>query len=194
MVQCSLGNVQIVNAEYNEPEWWPDSVPFSIPLQKSTTYGTEWQDMLKSIVKICYTFHNSIFLLRFCNRLAAYQPESLRFIGNYNDTTSLFERSSSKLLATFRNENMVSLFIERMGDKIIGNLDPLQLYDQASVKKTNKITLLPSRKNNPQSQIIEEAADVVETVFEIYLCDNCEAELYSKEAYEVSKSSRRFRL
>ncbi|XP_037034896.1 uncharacterized protein LOC119073494 [Bradysia coprophila] len=163
MVQCSLGNVQIVNAEYSEPEWWPDTVPFSIPLRTST-YGPEWLDRLKSIVKICYRFHNNTFLLRFCHQLAAYQPESLRFIGNYNDTTSLFERSSNKLLATFRNENM--------------------LYDQGSVNKMSKITLLSSRKNNSQSQMIEETVDAVETVFEIYLCDNCEAELYTKEAYE----------
>lgn len=39
---------------------------------------------------------------------------------------------------------------------------------------------------NSQSKIIEETVDTVETVFEIYLCDNCEAELYSKDAYDVS--------
>lgn len=39
---------------------------------------------------------------------------------------------------------------------------------------------------NSHSKIIEETVDTVETVFEIYLCDNCEAELYSKDAYDVS--------
>ncbi|KAG4072810.1 hypothetical protein HA402_009633 [Bradysia odoriphaga] len=63
-------------------------------------------------------------------------------------------------------------------------MHPLQLYDQTSVNRTSKITLLSSRKNNSQSKIIEETVDTVETVFEIYLCDNCEAELYSKDAYD----------
>lgn len=61
------------------------------------------------------------------------------------------------------------------------------MYDQAPVNKTSKITLLSSRKMNSQSKIIEETVDSVETVFEIYLCDNCEAELYSKDAYDVSE-------
>ncbi|KAG4072795.1 hypothetical protein HA402_009618 [Bradysia odoriphaga] len=57
MVQCSLGNIQIHNnTEYSEPEWWPETVPFSIPLQRPT-YETEWHDKLKSIVIICYKFH-----------------------------------------------------------------------------------------------------------------------------------------
>lgn len=62
------------------------------------------------------------------------------------------------------------------------------MYDQIAVNKTSKITLLSSRKNNSQSKMIEETVDTVETVFEIYLCDNCEAELYSKDAYDVSIS------
>lgn len=60
------------------------------------------------------------------------------------------------------------------------------MYDAATVNKSSKITLLSSRKINSQSKIIEETVDTVETVFEIYLCDNCEAELYSKDAYDVS--------
>lgn len=62
-----------------------------------------------------------------------------------------------------------------------------QLYDQNLVNKSSKITLLSSRKMNSQSKVIEETVDTVDTVFEIYLCDNCEAELYSKDAYDVSK-------
>lgn len=112
MVQCSLGNIQIHNnTEYSEPEWWPETVPFAIPL-KRPAYETEWHDKLKSIVIVCYKFHDNIFLLRFCKQLATYQPESLRFINNNNNTTSLFERSSNKLLVTFRNENMVTIFNE----------------------------------------------------------------------------------
>lgn len=110
MVQCSLGFIQIHNnIEYSEPEWWPEDVPFSIPLLKPKHYRNSWHAKLKEIVIICYSFHKGVFLLRFCNELAGYQPECLRFINNYNSTTSLFDRVSNKLLVTFRNENMVSV-------------------------------------------------------------------------------------
>lgn len=35
MVQCSLGNINIQGrSDISEPEWWPEDVPFSIPLVK----------------------------------------------------------------------------------------------------------------------------------------------------------------
>lgn len=58
---------------------------------------------------MCYEHHNNVFLLRFCTVLSKYEPECLRFINNYNSTTSLYDRFNNKLLVTFRNENMVSL-------------------------------------------------------------------------------------
>lgn len=111
MVQCSLGHVQISkDFVCSEPEWWPEQVDFEIPMRRPAKYtGTTWLAKLKQIVAICYTFHKSVFLLRFCENLATHQPESLRFINNYNSTTSLFDRSTNKLLVTFRNENMVSI-------------------------------------------------------------------------------------
>lgn len=74
-------------------------------------YFQQWLAKMKEIVVICYEFHKSIFLLRFCNELASYERECLRFINNYNSTTSLYERTSNRLLVTFRNENMVSFII-----------------------------------------------------------------------------------
>lgn len=113
MVQCSLGDIQSTELDSScKPVWWPDDVPFTIPLQKPVNYTDDWLNKLKEIVAICYQFHKSIFLLRFCENLSAYTPESLRFINNYNSTTSLFDRVSNKLLVTFRNENMVSTCIE----------------------------------------------------------------------------------
>lgn len=110
MVQCSLGDIQSPVLDSScEPEWWPEDVPFTIPLRKPPNCADGWLDKLKEIVAICYQFHKSVFLLRFCENLSAYQPESLRFINNYNSTTSLFDRVSNKLLVTFRNENMVSI-------------------------------------------------------------------------------------
>jgi hypothetical protein len=64
---------------------------------------------MKELVIICYMFHKSVYLLRFCNELSSYEPECLRFINNYNSTTSLYDRVHNKILVTFRNENMVSL-------------------------------------------------------------------------------------
>lgn len=163
MVQCSLGHIQLLNnVEYSEPEWWPEDVPFSIPLIKPQDCTTSWHAKLKHIVVICYSFHNGVFLLRFCKELATYQPECLRFINNLNSTTSLYDRISKKLLVTFRNENM--------------------LYDQMPAMN-NKKTLLPRM---PNSHAMDNGADekMVEPVlFDIYLCDNCEAELYSLDAY-----------
>lgn len=110
LVQCSLGCIQIQpNTEYTEPEWWPEDVPFAIPLRRPASINAaNWHTTMKEIVVICYSFHKGIFLLRFCNELCSYQPEFLRFINNKNSTTSLYDRISNKLLVTFRNENMVS--------------------------------------------------------------------------------------
>lgn len=74
---------------------------------------------MKEIVVICYQFHKSLFLLRFCNDLAAYEHASLRFINNYNSTTSLYDRRNNKLLVTFRNENMVSRFYIFNGKRLL---------------------------------------------------------------------------
>lgn len=57
-----------------------------------------------------------------------------------------------------------------------------QLYDQPRVN--NKKTLMPKMQN---SQSGEAHQMVEQSLFDIYLCDNCEAELYSYEAYQVSK-------
>lgn len=58
----------------------------------------------------------------------------------------------------------------------------LQLYDQPTTTN-NKKTLMP-RTHNSQS---DESHQMVEpALFDIYLCDYCEAELYSLEAYKVS--------
>ncbi|GAB0096772.1 uncharacterized protein DMENIID0001_123380 [Sergentomyia squamirostris] len=161
MVQCSLGYVQLQTnrGEYREPEWWPDDVPFVIPLQRPKDFTGDWRAKLRELVVTCYSFHKNIFLLRFCKELATYEPECLRFINNYNSTTSLFDRTNNKLLVTFRNENM--------------------LYDQQQI--SNKKTLLP---RNNSSQSIDSCPQMVEpALFDIYLCDNCDAELYSMEAY-----------
>ncbi|XP_030382894.1 uncharacterized protein LOC115630464 isoform X2 [Scaptodrosophila lebanonensis] len=164
MVQCSLGHINLPKKiDCSEPEWWPENVPFLIPLKKPKECFGTWMEKMKEIVVICYQFHKSLFLLRFCNDLAAYEHASLRFINNYNSTTSLYDRRNNKLLVTFRNENMS--------------------YDRQ--QKIRKCLLLQKNKNDAhdddsQQMMVEPAP------FDIYLCDNCDAELYSKEAIMVS--------
>lgn len=124
MVQCSLGNVHnppvpevtsTVNGEtevivQTTPPWWPEDIPFVLPLvQPQAIPQADWVRKLKELVCICYEYHNNVFLLRFCTLLSKYEPECLRFINNYNSTTSLYDRFHNKLLVTFRNENMVSV-------------------------------------------------------------------------------------
>lgn len=56
----------------------------------------------------------------------------------------------------------------------------VQLYDQPRVN--SKKTLMP-KMQSPQSG--ETHQMVEQSLFDIYLCDNCEAELYSQDAYLV---------
>lgn len=67
-----------------------------------------WRNVLVQILKDCYSFHKSEFLLTFCDEISMHKKEELRFVNNYNSTTSLFHRTTKKLLVTFRNENMVT--------------------------------------------------------------------------------------
>ncbi|XP_017858002.1 PREDICTED: uncharacterized protein LOC108610420 [Drosophila arizonae] len=160
MVQCSLGHINLPKKiDCSEPEWWPENASFGIPLKKPKNFVGSWIKKMKEIVVICYKFHKSLFLLRFCNDLAAYEHASLRFINNYNSTTSLYDRRNNKLLVTFRNENMS--------------------YDRQ--QKNRKCLLLHKNKTDLQGE--DSNYMMVEPPpFDIYLCDNCDAELYSKEA------------
>ncbi|XP_055590374.1 uncharacterized protein LOC129742498 [Uranotaenia lowii] len=162
MVQCSLGYIQMPSIEeYSEPEWWPSDLEFVVPFHQPPNFKGNWLEKMRELVVICYTFHKCVFLLRFCTDLASYEPATLRFINNYNSTTSLYQRRTNKLLVTFRNENM--------------------LYDQAQQTSSRKC-LLPKQASShtlemQQEQMVEPA------FFDIYLCDDCDAELYSYDAY-----------
>ncbi|XP_054743474.1 uncharacterized protein LOC129248068 [Anastrepha obliqua] len=161
MVRCSLGHINFQEkTDCSEPEWWPEDFPFTIPFTKPKKFNGNWAQKMKEIIIICYQFHRSVFLLRFCNDLAAYEHASLRFINNYNSTTSLFERRSNKLLVTFRNENMS--------------------YDQP--QRSRKCLMRQKSKSGNQGRADVEQIMVEPAPFDIYLCDNCDAELYSKEA------------
>ncbi|XP_053667362.1 uncharacterized protein LOC128716818 [Anopheles marshallii] len=161
MVQCSLGNVTIQTmTEFNRPPWWPKDLEFTKPFKRPKSFTGDWLLKMRELVVACYDAHDNIYLLRYCADLAKFQPTALRFINNYNSTTSLFERSSNKLLVTFRNENM--------------------LYDQE--QKINSRKCLLPKQSNSQSCLATQEEMVISECFDIYLCDNCDAELYSAGA------------
>ncbi|XP_055540536.1 uncharacterized protein LOC129727094 isoform X4 [Wyeomyia smithii] len=167
MVQCSLGYIQIPTLEeYSEPEWWPGDLEFLVPFNRPKSFDGNWLEKMRELVVICYSFHKCVFLLRFCTDLASYEPATLRFINNYNSTTSLYQRRTNKLLVTFRNENM--------------------LYDQPPQSSYRKC-LLPKQSNSQHCDL--QAEQMVEPAFfDIYLCDDCDAELYSYDAYVTIRS------
>lgn len=72
-------------------------------------YFQSWMGNLKKLVFRCYTYHRSEYLLRFCSHLAQHPKHKLEYVDNWDSTTSLFHKSTGKLLVTFRNENMVRL-------------------------------------------------------------------------------------
>lgn len=195
MVNCSMGQIHLVNANsyaFSKPEWWPDDVRFAIPLKRPANFRGDWQLKMKKIVASCYGHHKSIFLLRFCENLVIYQPEQLRFINNFNSTTSLFDRFSNKLLVTFRNENMVHKHLTFPLAKQLHLLTILfvyitgfaQMYDRVQNFSPKK-TLLPRTQCSRSMEVSQEQM-VEQALFDIYLCDNCDAELYSLDAYTVS--------
>ncbi|XP_037959493.1 uncharacterized protein LOC119688900 isoform X2 [Teleopsis dalmanni] len=163
MVQCSLGYINLQGKiDASEPEWWPEDVTYTVPFIKPKKFVGDWLGKMKEIVIICYQFHKSVFLLRFCDDLASYEQTSLRFINNYNSTTSLFDRRNNKLLVTFRNENMS--------------------YDQQH--RYRKTLLQAKSKQDHHEKRMSTNVMVEPAPFDIYLCDHCDAELYSKEAMQ----------
>ncbi|XP_050343391.1 uncharacterized protein LOC126768950 [Nymphalis io] len=104
MVTCSWGHDTA--KEIRKPPWWPKDVVFTHPFVKPSEVPTDWEARLKHLVKRCYDYHKSAFLLVFSAQLARYPRKRLRYVDNRDHTTSLYYRPSSRLLVTFRNENL----------------------------------------------------------------------------------------
>ncbi|CAO1388713.1 unnamed protein product [Diamesa tonsa] len=156
LLKCSL-NLRYIDEKHEAPKWWPTNLEYKVPFGKPKNLKKDWTQKMRDIVDACYKHHKCPFLLTYSKELSDNSPESLRFVNNNNSTTSLYNRISKKLLLTFRNENM--------------------LYDKK--EDDTRKCLLPKLWNAPaQNNETNES-----NMFDIYLCDNCEAELYSKEAY-----------
>lgn len=104
MVTCSWGHDTA--KDIRQPPWWPQNVAFSHPFVKPSIVPEDWEMRLKTLVKRCYDYHKSTFLLVFSAQLARYPRKRLRYVDNRDHTTSLYYRPSGRLLVTFRNENL----------------------------------------------------------------------------------------
>ncbi|XP_032675819.1 uncharacterized protein LOC116846284 isoform X2 [Odontomachus brunneus] len=156
MVHCSLGHdtTRIIN----KPQWWPQDIKFSNPLTRPKKINDNWMANLKKLVFRCYTYHRSEYLLRFCSYLARYPHEELEYVNNWDSTTSLYHKSSGKLLVTFRNENM------NYDKKNDSSRRTLLSHNATSPGYGNKA----KQQNTPM--MVQPPCD------DIYLCDNCDAE------------------
>ncbi|XP_076276892.1 ovaries absent isoform X1 [Lasioglossum baleicum] len=164
MVQCSLGHD--TTDEITEPRWWPKEVKFANPLTRPKRINENWMANLKKLVFRCYTYHRSEYLLRFCSYLARYPHEDLEYVNNWDSTTSLYHKSTGKLLVTFRNENM--------------NYDKRHESPRKKLLSSNGVASCNSNKLKLQQQ--QHSILMVEPPAEdIYLCDNCDAEFIGLE-------------
>ncbi|KAJ0178627.1 hypothetical protein K1T71_005402 [Dendrolimus kikuchii] len=103
MVTCSWGHDTAI--DIRRPPWWPHDVPFSHPFVRPSFLPNDWEARLKNLVKKCYNYHKSPFLLVFSAQLARYPRNRLMYVDNLDHTTSLYYKPSGRLLVTFRNEN-----------------------------------------------------------------------------------------
>lgn len=103
MVTCSWGHDTA--KDIIQPPWWPEDVAFAHPFRRPAVVPKDWESKLKRLVRKCYDYHKSAFLLVFSAQLARYPHHRLRYVDNLDHTTSLYCRPSGKLLVTFRNEN-----------------------------------------------------------------------------------------
>lgn len=169
MVKCSLG--YDTNKVISEPRWWPKEVKFSNPLTRPKRVNDNWMANLKKLVFRCYTYHRSEYLLRFCSYLARYPQEELQYVNNWDSTTSLYHKTTGKLLVTFRNENM--------------NYD--KRYENSRKKLLSCSGVMSSY--NAKSKEQERSIMMVEHVpGDIYLCDNCDAEFIGLEKMKEHES------
>ncbi|XP_058791834.1 uncharacterized protein LOC131664610 [Phymastichus coffea] len=164
MVQCSLGHdtAEVIS----EPQWWPKEIKFSIPIVRPKKVNETYMSNLKKLVFRCYTYHRSEYLLRFCAYLAQYPRDKLEYVNNWDSTTSLYLKTTGKLLVTFRNENM------NYDKKIEQPRRMLLALAKSKKNQPNSTKCLRRRsaKQAPSPAMVEPAME------DIYLCDNCDDE------------------
>ncbi|XP_044741598.1 uncharacterized protein LOC123302632 [Chrysoperla carnea] len=103
MVRCSLGHDTA--KEIKVPLWWPREVPFTNPFKRAKNFRcADWKELLLNLITKCYRYHRMEDMIGFSVQLAEISKDNFRILDNWNGTTSFFEKSTSKLLVTVRNE------------------------------------------------------------------------------------------
>lgn len=165
MVQCSLGNEDI--KECAMPKWWPKDIPYPKAFVKYNQNDNMWRTKLQNLIISCYSYHDCNYLLHFCTDLAKHPKSVLKFVNNWDSTTSIYNKATGKLLVTFRNENILY-------DKIIPARKRKWLKPHVQNPDNNLLDMLPS-------MVEEDPSD-------IYLCDKCDVVLYSYEEMKEHES------
>lgn len=155
MVACSFNHESVSEL----PEWWPENIPMINPETKPICDEEEWMEILKDLIRTCYKFHGCEYLLHFGGELMAHHRTNLRYINNFNGTTSLYVKGENKLLCTFRNENITY-------DKKVES--PKKFLKPRII---NVIKILDDDDNDDEIFMTES--------IDIYICENCNVELES---------------
>ncbi|XP_047510223.1 uncharacterized protein LOC125053068 [Pieris napi] len=141
MVTCSWGHDTA--KDIRQPPWWPRNVPFSHPFVKPWKVPHDWLSRLKNLVKRCYEYHDSSFLLGFSAHLARYPRNILTYVDNNDHTTSLYHAPSGRLLVTFRNENVLydkpaDIYLCDTCDSHFDNVEVLKAHERLCNNKNFK--------------------------------------------------------
>ncbi|XP_026473330.1 uncharacterized protein LOC113377286 [Ctenocephalides felis] len=153
LVKCSVGRD---SPSFTMPRWWPEAFPMITPDFEPVWEENDWLKFLRDLVISCYKFHDSEYLLHFCNNLTSHPRSTLRYINNFNGTTSLYVKGEGRLLCTFRNENITYDKKEEDSRKCL------------KPRIINAIKILDD--DNDDEMVTTEAID-------IFICENCNTEL-----------------
>ncbi|XP_045494282.1 uncharacterized protein LOC123693301 [Colias croceus] len=133
MVTCSWGHDTA--KDIKQPPWWPKNVVFCHPFVRPCKVPQDWEARLKNLVKRCYDYHKSAFLLLFSAHLARYDRSILTYVDNNDHTTSLYHGPTGRLLVTFRNENLMydkpaDIYLCDTCDSHFDNVDILKAHER----------------------------------------------------------------
>ena len=147
------------------PAWWPAAADWGTKIFQQREQRGKTSNLLRSAIKACYTFHDCLYLLEFCRKLITFTGgiENLQVVDNRDGTRSLLNRTTKKLLVTFRAENQdydkehfqhSGISKTSKGQPQLGNV---------GVKKQ----LVTSKSDNTSDPNLTKCVDV-------YLCDSCD--------------------
>ena len=182
-----------------QPEWWPKSAEWGSRILNKKEQRGKTSNLLRSAIRACYTYYDckfnnqtklkivivmfsGMYLLEFCRKLISFTGgiENLQVVDNRDGTRSLLNRSSKKLLVTFKAENQdydkdhfarEGVSKTTKGQPQLGNV----------FKKTVFLKqLVTSKSDNSSDPNLTQCQDV-------YLCDTCDKDfdkLTDLEAHE----------